>query len=62
MSLPQLIDEPVKSGRLKSPQHLPYARMTCELESREPTGSQRSHSQAFKPAHFGQGKLDEGQL
>lgn len=35
-SLPRLFVEPVKSGRLKAPQELPYAQVACE-----PAGAER---------------------
>jgi hypothetical protein len=41
-SLPALCDEPPQSGRLKSPQAMPYAHIACELLRREATGTRRT--------------------
>lgn len=43
-NLPALVDEPPKSGRLKSPQNMPYAHIACEFARRELNGTGRETS------------------
>lgn len=38
-TLPALFNEPPKTGRLKSPQTMPYARLDCNPERRESAGT-----------------------